>query len=200
MSSSRLWYKLCIVLLLCPIVGHTVERGDIAPEFSLPILQNPAQSPSPHPQPQQHTLLHLNQFKGRVVYLDFWHSGCVPCRGSLPELNRLRRRYAEFGFEVIGVNLDPLPQQALAFMARYPVDFPVVWDIAAKSVKHYGLDAFPTGFLLNPEGRIAFIHHGYSGGLQAVETAVRHTLAGWSNKYDQVVNNPHTGKNPVLRI
>ena len=48
----------------------------------------------------------LSQYKGKVVYLDFWASWCPPCRKSFPWLNKMQRRYGEEGFAVVAVNLD----------------------------------------------------------------------------------------------
>jgi len=60
-------------------------------------------------------IVDLAKFRGKVVYLDFWASWCIPCRKSFPWMNMLQARYKEKGFEVIAVSLDenPMPTSYL---------------------------------------------------------------------------------------
>ena len=59
----------------------------------------------------------LQPVEGRVIWVDFWASWCVPCRRSFPWLNSMHRKYGGEGLQVIGVNLDKDRALADAFLA-----------------------------------------------------------------------------------
>jgi len=193
MCSSRVWYMVCMVLLACPVTGQTVERGDIAPAFTLPLLTDTTFSAIDFPVPvadtavgasaNKYPLLDLQHYSGKVIYLDFWHSACLPCRQSLPALNRLRQRLGTDRVEIIGVNLDRQPRLARAFLSAYPVDFPVVSDVANTLIKVYGLDVFPSGFVIDGQGVIRYVHQGFNAQhVPAIELQLRDLLTSQNTR------------------
>lgn len=103
----------------------------------------------------------LEQYRGKVVYLDFWASWCLPCRQSFPALSSLRERYADQGFEVIAVNLDENHQHALQFLAQFPVNYPVVAGFGTEVAEQYGVEVMPTGYFIDANGVIRLIHKGF---------------------------------------
>ena len=80
----------------------------------------------------------LKNYQGKVVYLDFWASWCVPCRKSFPWLNQLRNRYSEKQLVIVAVNLDKEAALAADFLKQYPANFDIFYDpegVLAKMVK-----------------------------------------------------------------
>ncbi len=184
-------------------MGHTVERDDIAPSFQLPLLANPSaqQLQIANANNTRFPVLSLEQYAGKVVYVDFWHSGCVPCRTSLPLLNDLRQRLAHRGFEVIGVNVDPSPREALDFLARYPVSFPVTIDLTERTLDSYQLQAFPTGYLIDRQGRVRMIHRGFAAAdIHVLEAALENLLAATPDGWNQGKQQQLRGVNTTIRI
>jgi cytochrome c biogenesis protein CcmG/thiol:disulfide interchange protein DsbE len=118
------------------------------------------------------TKIALASYQGKVVYVDFWASWCVPCRLSFPFLSTLREQYASQGFEIIAVNLDENPQAALEFLQRYPVSYPVAIGFATTTPTDYQVSAMPSAFLIDAKGILRLKHMGFSakhqGFLQAV--------------------------------
>ena len=104
----------------------------------------------------------LAEFKGKVVYVDFWASWCVPCRRSFPLLVGLRQKYAEQGFEVIAINLDEDPQDAQQFLQDFPVPYPVVSGFATTTPLDYQVSAMPNAFLIDGQGNLRLIHLGFT--------------------------------------
>jgi cytochrome c biogenesis protein CcmG, thiol:disulfide interchange protein DsbE len=92
-----------LVASLSPV--HALETNMAAPEFELPT---------------DNTTLKLAQYKGKVVYLDFWASWCGPCRQSFPWMNDIQQRFGGQGLHVIAVNLDTHPEDAKKFLAQTP--------------------------------------------------------------------------------
>ena len=70
----------------------------------------------------------LSQYRGKVVYLDFWASWCGPCKQSFPWLASLARTYASKDFVVIAVNVDKDQSRAQQFLGETPAGFPIVYD------------------------------------------------------------------------
>ncbi len=164
-SITRLCFWVAVLLLSAPFRASAVEVGEHAPDLVLPIITSSVESSARHSgdsqQSARYPLLKLSGYQGRVVYLDFWDSYCAPCRESLPALSLLRDQYPREEFEVIGVNLDADPRQALKFLADHPVSFPVTSDPAAISADSYRLTGLPTAFLITADGRIRSVHRGY---------------------------------------
>lgn len=122
--------------------------GEIAPGFMLPVLAG-------------RSIVALEDYQGKVVYLDFWNSRCAPCRDAMPIMGALRNRLSREGFEVIAVNTDRYADDARRFLASVPVDFPVVSDAAQTVGDAYGVSILPTSFLLDRRGIVRSIHQGW---------------------------------------
>ncbi len=71
---------------------HIVNSGDVAPDFSQEDIDG--------------NVLSLNQFKGKIVLLDFGAGWCVPCKKEIPEVKRIYDKYHSKGLEIIGVSFD----------------------------------------------------------------------------------------------
>ena len=104
----------------------------------------------------------LAEFKGQVVYVDFWASWCVPCRLSMPALEDLYRRNKSRGFAVVGVNKDATAAEARRFLAKVPVSFPLVLDSADAAARGFDVNAMPSGYLVDRKGVVRHVHRGFT--------------------------------------
>jgi len=105
----------------------------------------------------------IEDFRGKVVLLDFWQTWCEPCRIEMPWLIEFQEKYASRGFTVIGVALDPEGASKVApFLQKerfdvngqqVPLNYPIVLGTDAISDR-FGVDAFPTGVLISRDGRL----------------------------------------------
>jgi len=101
--------------------------------------------------------------KGKVVLVDFWASWCPPCKTAFPEVDSLYREFQPRGFDVIAVNLDERRRDAEDFLAGRPHVMQVAFDPEGKSPRAFGLWGMPSSFLVGRDGRVRFVHVGYSG-------------------------------------
>lgn len=105
--------------------------------------------------------LDLNQYHGKVVYLDFWASWCKPCRHSFPWMNTMQQKYAADGFVVVSVNVDEERADADRFLKEVPATFPVIFDPEGKLAQQYELLGMPTSFIIGRDGKIFMKHAGF---------------------------------------
>ena len=110
--------------------------------------------------------LRLSEFRGDVVMINFWATWCGPCRQEMPLLDELYGRYQRVGFSLLGVNIDDDSRRAMAMVDELGVSFPVLFDTEKAVSKLYEVEAMPVTVLLDREGTVRHIHHGYKPGYE----------------------------------
>jgi thiol-disulfide isomerase/thioredoxin len=103
----------------------------------------------------------LESLRGKVVLVDFWASWCIPCRKSLPMFNELRANIGTEKFEILAVNLDENLDDANAFLASYPVSYPVVWDQGQVTPGLYDVQGMPSSYIVDQNGVVRAAHKGF---------------------------------------
>jgi len=124
-----------------------------------------------------HGNIKLSEYKGQVIYLDFWASWCIPCRKSFPWMNDMQKRYGDKGFKVIAVNLDQEHKEAKAFLDKIPAHFTVAYDPEGISAKAYKVKGMPSSYLIDRTGKITSSHVGFrEKENQAMEQKIKQLL------------------------
>lgn len=140
-------YRLSLILFVFLFfTQNSFATLDQAPEIKLPGIDG---------------LVHLEKLKGKVVYLDFWASWCVPCRKSFPWMHDIKQSYGDQGFEVIAVNLDKERKLADEFLAGMDVNFKVAFDESGESASRYKLRGMPSSYLIGRDGSVHASHIGF---------------------------------------
>jgi thiol-disulfide isomerase/thioredoxin len=103
----------------------------------------------------------LAQYKGKVVYVDFWASWCGPCAQSFPFMNKMQGDLQAKGLEIVGVNLDEEPTEAKAFLEKTPAKFAVMADASGQCPQEFGVKAMPSSYLIDRKGVIRHVHLGF---------------------------------------
>ena len=107
------------------------------------------------------TPLDLQQYRGKVIYLDFWATWCPPCKKSMPFLNALRNELMDQGFEIVAISVDEDSEDALNFLQQYPVDYVMAMDPSGLCPEQYDVKAMPSAYFIDRQGIIRFIHLGF---------------------------------------
>lgn len=110
--------------------------------------------------------LRLSEYRGDVVMINFWATWCGPCRQEMPLLDELYGRYQRVGFNLLGINIDDDSRRAMAMVNELGIKFPVLFDEDKKVSKLYEVEAMPLTLLLDREGTVRHIHHGYQPGYE----------------------------------
>ncbi len=100
--------------------------------------------------------LRLNQFRGRVVLLNFWATWCGPCLEEIPVFSRWQRRYGDAGLQVIGVSMDDDEAVVRRFLAKQGVPYPILMGDASLGERFGGVYGLPQSFLIDARGLIVF--------------------------------------------
>jgi cytochrome c biogenesis protein CcmG, thiol:disulfide interchange protein DsbE len=96
----------------------------------------------------------LESLRGRPTFIGVWASWCVPCREEAPLLARLWREYrAQVRF--LGIDIEDSRAEARAFVRRYGLGYPHIFDINATLASKLGFFGLPTAYFVDSKGRVA---------------------------------------------
>jgi thiol-disulfide isomerase/thioredoxin len=107
------------------------------------------------------------ELKGeKITIIDFWATWCKPCNKAIPELNKIYDSYKDKGVQIIGINCDgPRSINKVAPLASaLKIKYQVLTDIDSEVMKDLNINAFPTLIIINSQGKIVWIHEGFSSG------------------------------------
>ena len=119
----------------------------------------------------------LEDYKGRVVFLNFWATWCGPCRNEMPDIQKLYEEYAAqcdeaevviLGVAGPGIGQEGSAEDIAAFMEENGYTYPVLMDESSEMFMQYGISAFPTTFMIDKDGNV----YGYVPG-QMTEDIMR---------------------------
>ncbi len=136
------------VLILCGFFGSSNALSTEAPDFELD---------------GQQKQIKLSNYRGQIVYLDFWASWCQPCRKSFSWMNKMQSLYGKEGFKVIAINLDESRAKADKFLQQIPAKFDVAFDPRGNTAKSYKLRAMPSSYIIDKRGKIVHANLGFRG-------------------------------------
>lgn len=111
----------------------------------------------------------LADFQGRVVLLDFWYPNCGPCRGSMPYLQQLWRKYRDQGLVFLGINgLENQAPQVMPLVKSLGWGFVPLKGTEKWADEVYHVRGYPTTFYIGRDGRVYFMTHVYDEATMAI--------------------------------
>jgi len=119
-----------------------VVAGTKAPDFTVRDLQGKEVT--------------LSDFRGRLVFLNFWATWCPPCREEMPSMERLYRFMKGKPFTLLAVSVDTNAATVERFRRARGYTFPILIDEGQKAATLYQTTGVPETFIISPEGTILY--------------------------------------------
>lgn len=119
----------------------------------------------------------LETARDHVAIVYVWASWCMPCKRSLPELQKLYVKYKGRGLVVVGISMDDERKDALEFATSLSLGFPLEWDEKHALADEWQVKTMPSAYVLDATGIVRFVQNGYHEGEVAdLEAEVRKYL------------------------
>lgn len=181
-SAMRRWLTVAILVLAAVAAGYVIapyvaphsptaagrvpvglKVGDRPPNFTLATVTG-------------HRLT-LWSLKGHAVWLNFWATWCVWCKGEMPAMEAIYRQ--EHGrIDIVGVDVQESRSAVAAFLAARHITYPVVLDTTGLVSTRYDVTGLPKSVFIAPDGRITAVETGSLLSAQGMKPMVRQAIGG----------------------
>lgn len=130
----------------------------------------------------------LSDFKGKVIFMNFWATWCPPCRAEMPEIQKLYESYQKepdsdvviLGVAGPGYGQEQSEDGVKKFLNDNGYTYPVLMDDGGKMFEQYGITSFPTTFMITKDGKV----FGYVSGQlteEIMKNIIAQTISGKQN-------------------
>ncbi len=133
--------------------GKVLETGEAVPVTSSPALAGDGD-------PRAGQTESIRDYRGRWVLLNTWASWCGPCKDEVPDLVAFQDQHAGANFTILGVNSQDGTEDALAFAAKYGINYPSIRDGSGEYADELGMTGVPENVLIDPQGDAAYVRRG----------------------------------------
>ena len=157
-NRHRFWLSISILFLgfiwiainaqgqILPNSNPALLRGFLAPDFFTYTLTGDE--------------VHLSDYRGKPILLNFWASWCPPCRAKMPTFQKIYAEYAAQGFIILGINSQESKQIAASFAESFKLTFPILIDENGEVTNRYRVDSLPTTLFIDRDGYISEVMYG----------------------------------------
>jgi Peroxiredoxin len=127
-------------LIIKPVIARLqAEMLPDAPDFELKDLNG--------------KLVHLHEYRGKAVLLNFWATWCVPCKEETPWLIAFQKQYGPEGLVILGVAMDGTVENVKKFTKTQQINYPVLFGNQRIADQYY-VKGLPASIFIDRKGRI----------------------------------------------
>ena len=143
-----------MLFLLNPLFGGDPARGDTHFMEALAIVRFDEKIKA-----QNFILQDLNgnkvsmeDYRGKIVFLNFWATWCPPCRVEMPSMEKLYNEFKSKDFTILAIDLQEDAATVKTFKEQYKLNFPILLDSDGSVALIYGAMSIPTTYLIDRDG------------------------------------------------
>ena len=151
LCALEMHYRKTIPVVLLSLFSAVLIAQELAPDFAGTSIRGDA-------------TLRLSDYRGKVVFIDFWASWCPPCLVSLPAYDKMYQELGNAEFEFIAINVDEDTDNGIFFLEDHPVSYPVLADPEGDIGIPYKLRSLPVSYLLDRQGKIVQSYRSFKPG------------------------------------
>lgn len=129
-----------------PLDDRAPAQGEPAPDFVLRDLGGAS--------------VRLRDLRGKIVFVNFWATWCVPCKKELPDIQKVAREHPD-DVAVLAINVEESAEDAAAYFAENELTIPALLDRSGAVFRQYRLPGLPGSFFIDRDGNVAVIGLGY---------------------------------------
>lgn len=165
-----IWVLLVGLLVLVGVIlskrqQGTVQPGDEIPDFALPLFSGYEY--------EGKSEIHLSDFRGKVVVLNFWASWCKPCEQEAAELQEAWQTYEESGGVVfLGADYVDTEPEARTYLKKYEITFPNGPDMGTKISQIFRIRGVPETYFIDPDGVLYFVKVGPFSSVDEIKSII----------------------------
>ena len=96
----------------------------------------------------------ISDYKGKIVFLNFWTTWCPPCKIEMPAMEKLNAKLKDKDFAMVAVDLEEPVSRVKDFAKRYKLSFTILLDSKGEVGRLFGIRSIPTTYILDMDGGI----------------------------------------------
>jgi len=123
----------------------------------------------------------LDDYKGKLVLINFWAPWCPPCRNELPELEDLEYAMIDRNLKILAIGVYSDRNEINEFLENFPLSLDVLYDDDGNVAENFGISTIPATFLVDLEGIIIKKWEGEMD-VQEVMTIIKDHVSKYKNR------------------
>jgi peroxiredoxin len=154
MGLTRRKIVLLGIFVLAIILGYIVQEHQHHAEV-VPVVPG-TKAPEIEVRDLQGRAVSLSDYRGKLVFLNFWATWCPPCRDEMPSMERLYKAMKDKPFVMMAVSVDTDVKTVQHFREAMGYTFPMLIDIEQRAASRYQTTGVPETFIISPDGQILY--------------------------------------------
>ena len=108
----------------------------------------------------------LSEHRGEVIMLSFWATYCDTCKDGIPFLNDIYLKYRDKGFTLLSINTENDLKKVTKYLRGMQIAFPILFDDTHEVSKKYEVEAMPSTYIIDRDGRLRYVHNNFKKGFE----------------------------------
>jgi len=146
-----------LILVLFFSLSFTAEggQGDLFSKIKINPIKGDKKAPDFSLKDLNGHKVELKQFKGKIIFLNFWATWCGPCKEEMPSMEVLHKQFKEKNFVLLTISVDYEGEKPVQeFMNKNRYTFYVLLDPKGETLDLFEVKGIPTTFLIDKKGKM----------------------------------------------